>query len=255
MHITTQPSIILIDDSPGERELFRLALAQTGLDVTLYTEQDSDAAFHFLDHRAANVPGCPPGEVTGVVSSARVKRSLFIWSILSIWFVWLVRRETLPEEPDRPERPANQTDHRARSASTETMPDASHSSTSISIQEGGLNRSPTARIEGAHSDRAASASTGDRSGLPSLILLDLNLRGQNGCDLLKRLRSDARFAALPVVVFTTSDDPADLAHSYSCGTNGYVVKPGSFDALVRCTTDLCRNWLTWNRPSMSDTAC
>jgi hypothetical protein len=37
---------------------------------------------------------------------------------------------------------------------------------SYPLQEGGLNRSPTARIEGAHSDRAASASTGDQSGLP-----------------------------------------------------------------------------------------
>ena len=181
----TRPSILLIDDSPGERELFRLALAQTGLDVTLYTEQDSDAAFHFLDHRAANVPGCPPGEVTGVVSTARIERG--------------------PSQA-------------ARSASTETMPVTSPS-------------------------------------LPSLILLDLNLRGQNGCDLLKRLRSDDRFAALPVVIFTTSDDPNDLADSYSCGTNGYVVKPGSFDALIHCTGDLCRYWLTWNRPSMSDTAC
>jgi hypothetical protein len=34
-----------------------------------------------------------------------------------------------------------------------------------------------------------------------------------------------------------------------------VVKPGSFDALIHCTGDLCRYWLTWNRPSMSDTAC
>ena len=91
--------------------------------------------------------------------------------------------------------------------------------------------------------------------LPSLILLDLQLRGQHGCDLLKRLRSDVRFATLPIVVFTTSDDPADLADSYSCGASGYVVKPGTFDELVHCTGDLCRYWLTWNRPSMSDTAC
>ena len=46
------PSILLIEDSPGECELFRLALAQTGLDVALYTEQDAEAAFHFLTDRA-----------------------------------------------------------------------------------------------------------------------------------------------------------------------------------------------------------
>lgn len=40
--------ILLIEDSPGECELFRLALTQTGLDVALYTEQDAEAAFCFV---------------------------------------------------------------------------------------------------------------------------------------------------------------------------------------------------------------
>ncbi len=116
----THSSILLIEDSPGECELFRLALTQTGLDVALYTEHDAEAALHFLNDRY------------------------------------------------------HQSSNQARS---------------YPLQEGGLTRSPTARIDRAHSDRARSASTGDRSGLPSLILLDLQLSGQNGCDFLKRLRS------------------------------------------------------------------
>jgi len=36
--MVTHPSILLIEDSPGECELFRLALTQTGFDVTLYTD-------------------------------------------------------------------------------------------------------------------------------------------------------------------------------------------------------------------------
>jgi len=208
--MVTHPSILLIEDSPGECELFRLALAQTGLDVALYAEQDAESAFRFLEdraHQSQSSSRCSHSEAAGVVSTARVKRSLFIWSILSIWFVWLVRRETLPEEPDRPEKPNNQTDHRARSASTETMPVAS----------------------------------------PSLILLDLNLRGQDGCEFLKRLRSDPRFATIPTIIFTTSDDQHDLARCYSCGANGYVVKPGTFAKLVQCIQDICRYWLNRNR--------
>ena len=46
--MVTHHSILLIEDSPGECELFRLALTQTDLDVALYTEQDAEAAFHFL---------------------------------------------------------------------------------------------------------------------------------------------------------------------------------------------------------------
>ena len=40
-------SVLLIDDSPGERELFREALMRTDLDVVLYSEQDAEAALHF----------------------------------------------------------------------------------------------------------------------------------------------------------------------------------------------------------------
>ena len=123
--MATHPSILLIDDSPGERELFRLALAQTGLAVTLHTEQNAEAAFQFLDHQAANVPGCFPGEAAGVVSAARIERG--------------------PSQA-------------ARSASTETMSVPSHSS--VSLQEGGLNRSPTARVQRGESATARCASKG-----------------------------------------------------------------------------------------------
>jgi DNA-binding response OmpR family regulator len=49
-------SILLIEDSPGECELFRLALAQTRLDVALYTEHDAEGALHFLSTRAGHEP-------------------------------------------------------------------------------------------------------------------------------------------------------------------------------------------------------
>ena len=144
----TPSSILLIDDSPGECELFRLALKQTGLDVALYAEQDTEAVFHFLEDRALHPP------------------------------------------------------------------------------------------------------------LPTLVLLDLHLRGENGCDFLRRLRADARFAAIPVVIFTTSDDQHDVARCYASGANGYVVKPGTFAELIQCTGDLCRFWLDRNRvPSMIGTPC
>ena len=47
--MVTHPSILLIEDSPGECELFRLALTQTELAVALYTEQDSKDALRYLE--------------------------------------------------------------------------------------------------------------------------------------------------------------------------------------------------------------
>ena len=82
--MVTHPSILLIEDSSGECELFRLALTQTGLDVALHTEQDAETAFHFLESQwmaPAVVQSHSlnqdrsQGEAAGVVSTARVERA------------------------------------------------------------------------------------------------------------------------------------------------------------------------------------
>jgi two-component system, chemotaxis family, response regulator Rcp1 len=149
--MAANPSILLIDDSPGECELFRMALTQAGLAVSLHTETDGQAAFQFL------------------------------------------------------------------------------------TQSSGIE-SP-----------------------PSLILLKLG--NQHGLDFLRRLRLDARVKHVPVVVvfFTTSDDPADLTACTACyvaGANGYVIKPGTYEDLIRFINDLCRYWIEWNRaPSFAETRC
>ncbi|MCC6141439.1 MAG: response regulator [Nitrospira sp.] len=92
--------------------------------------------------------------------------------------------------------------------------------------------------------------------LPSLILLDWRLGKQRGDAFLKRLRANARFAAIPVVVFTTSDDASDLSLAYASGANGYVVKPGTLAELVQCAADICRYWLNRNRaPHTIGTPC
>ncbi|MGH7256893.1 MAG: response regulator, partial [Nitrospiraceae bacterium] len=128
--MAANPAILLIEDSPGEYELFRAALKETGVAVSLQTESTTEEAFRFL----AKADGATP--------------------------------------------------------------------------------------------------------LPSLILLDLKLGKQHGLDLLRRLRGDARTRHLPVIVFTTSDDPADLAACYAAGTNGYVTKPDTYGGLLHFITDL-----------------
>jgi CheY-like chemotaxis protein len=146
--MATHSSILLIEDSPGECELFRVALLQTGVGLSLHTESDIERALRFLT-------------------------------------------------------------------------------------------------------QSSEAGT-----LPSIVLLDLKLRKQNGLEFLKRLRADPLFMHVPVIVFTTSDAPADLAACYAAGANGYVVKPGLFEHLVRFVSDLSHYWVYWNRsPYMVETRC
>lgn len=83
--------------------------------------------------------------------------------------------------------------------------------------------------------------------MPAAILLDLKLAGEHGLEFLRRLRADPRLSRLPVIILTTSDDPRDIDASYRCGANGYVVKPGTYEALTALVDALCRYWLSWNR--------
>jgi CheY-like chemotaxis protein len=63
------------------------------------------------------------------------------------------------------------------------------------------------------------------SPLPSLILLDLNLPGMDGRDILARLKQDETLKSIPVVVLSTSNNPKDIRGCYKLGANAYLIKP------------------------------
>lgn len=60
---------------------------------------------------------------------------------------------------------------------------------------------------------------------PDLILLDLNLPGLDGPDVLARIKGDDSLKRIPVVILTTSANDADVTGAYDLGANAYVVKP------------------------------
>lgn len=72
-----------------------------------------------------------------------------------------------------------------------------------------------------------------RSGgpLPQLVLLDLNLPGVSGRQVLDDIRTDPRLQGLPVVVLSTSNSPADVSFAYRHQANAFVRKPNGFEAL------------------------
>ncbi|AFY56716.1 response regulator containing a CheY-like receiver domain and an HTH DNA-binding domain [Rivularia sp. PCC 7116] len=60
---------------------------------------------------------------------------------------------------------------------------------------------------------------------PSIILLDLNLPGTDGREVLEQIKQDEKLRTIPVIVFTTSSNPKDIKTCYSFGVNSYILKP------------------------------
>lgn len=68
---------------------------------------------------------------------------------------------------------------------------------------------------------------------PGIVLLDLNLPGTDGRDVLAALKADPSLRSIPVVVLTTSTDERDVARCYQAGANSYMSKPVDLDGFMR----------------------
>lgn len=78
---------------------------------------------------------------------------------------------------------------------------------------------------------------------PHLILLDLNLPGLDGHEVLGQIKSDSTLRRIPVVVLTDSQDKQDVVRSYGAGASSYITKPQRFDDLVAVFDLLGKYWL------------
>ncbi|MGD1855732.1 MAG: response regulator [Leptolyngbyaceae cyanobacterium] len=81
---------------------------------------------------------------------------------------------------------------------------------------------------------------------PSMILLDLNLPGIDGREVLERLKQDDEFREIPIVIFTTNSDPRDIKFCYGKGANGYLIKPIGTERFEKAVQAFVNYWLYTN---------
>jgi CheY-like chemotaxis protein len=92
---------------------------------------------------------------------------------------------------------------------------------------------------GAHAGRSVASG-------PRVILLDLKLPKIDGLEVLRRVKSDPRTQAIPVVVLTSSKEQPDVQECYRLGVNSYIVKPVNFESFASAVAELGMYWLLLN---------
>jgi CheY-like chemotaxis protein len=82
---------------------------------------------------------------------------------------------------------------------------------------------------------------------PDLVLLDLNLPKVSGLEVLRRARADARTRGVPIVMFTSAAEPAEVATCFDLGASAFVTKPTGFDELADAVKTTLLFWLKLHR--------
>ena len=78
---------------------------------------------------------------------------------------------------------------------------------------------------------------------PSIILLDLNLPGTDGREVLEQIKQDQYLRTIPVVIFTTSSNPKDIEVCYQYSISSYILKPIDINRLVQTIQSFITYWL------------
>ena len=68
---------------------------------------------------------------------------------------------------------------------------------------------------------------------PDIMLLDLQLPGLSGFDLLQKLKTHPELKLMPVVIVTADAKPESVMRGLALGADGYITKPFDHNALVR----------------------
>jgi CheY-like chemotaxis protein len=83
----------------------------------------------------------------------------------------------------------------------------------------------------------------NRKYYPKFVLLDLNMPKKDGREVLKEMKENAEYKTIPVIVFTTTKNENEIRRCYELGANTYIIKPVSFDALLKVVENIRAYWM------------
>ncbi|MFT4679862.1 MAG: CheY-like chemotaxis protein [Flavobacteriales bacterium] len=87
----------------------------------------------------------------------------------------------------------------------------------------------------------------DEIATPDLVLLDLNMPGMHGIQVLKTIRDDEKLKSLPVIVFTVSTASNHIKEAFRAGANAVINKPLDLSEYKQVFIDTFHFWRNISR--------
>jgi CheY-like chemotaxis protein len=78
---------------------------------------------------------------------------------------------------------------------------------------------------------------------PDLMMIDLNMPKKNGKEILAEVKQHSIYKNIPIIVYTTTSNEADIKKCYELGANTYIVKPTSYEGLREVVSAIKNYWL------------
>lgn len=85
---------------------------------------------------------------------------------------------------------------------------------------------------------------GRRKTNPDLLLLDINMPGMDGLELLKKLKADKELRKIPAIMLTSSASQADIKRSFESGAASFITKPSNFEGYRNLMSQFTQYWRT-----------
>ncbi len=111
------------------------------------------------------------------------------------------------------------------------------------LDDGQVRVALTVATTGAEAWRLLTRQNGASSPPPDLIVLDLNLPGIDGRQLLARIRAHDTLRTCPVIVFSSSEADRDVLQCYELGANCYIRKPLNYEGFITVVEAIRQFWL------------
>ena len=79
--------------------------------------------------------------------------------------------------------------------------------------------------------------------LPKLIVMDIKMPRRSGFEVLEWVKgSHGPLKRIPIVIVSSSEDPADINRAYELGANAYMVKPVDYRAVEHLFQSITHYW-------------